>query len=238
MRKKQSFLRGLSLVGALGLAFCNNSDMSTPGNTEQTPQQEQGPDYGLNHDDILNNIGDIFTDGRQVPPAEGQLLHSCGKVRFNVLTNILKTRGINVANVTVNTAGALLTKANPVWGVANFPARTAETIRDTTSSLVSLHDVLIAAAEEWITTANPDGVFSMDALPATPCGAAKLFSTVSGSGVCDKDGFACLMGATPTQRQLDVCNSMINDVSAGVTDVPTKRRLAIASMVGTVAMCD
>jgi hypothetical protein len=168
----------------------------------------------------------------------GETLHSCGKIRYNVLTNLLQARGINVTNATANSAGQLLTKAMGVWGVANFPARTPETIRDTTSSLVSLHDILIAAAEEWITTANPDGVFAMDATAAPACTGAKLFSTIAGSGVCDKDGFACLMGATPIQRQLDVCNSMINDTTAGVTDVPTRRRLAVASMVGTVAMCD
>jgi len=231
MRKKQSFLRGLSLVGALGLAFCSNQMPST--DPLQSPTQEQGPDYGLNHDDILNNIGNIFTDGRQVPPAEGQKLHSCGKVRFNVLTNFLSTRGINVtpAGNGANSAGVLLAKAQPVWGVANFPARVAESTRNTVSGLVSLHDVLIAAAEEWVTTANPDGAF---AAAVTSCTGAKLFN----NGTCDKDGFACLMGSTPVQRQLDVCNSMINDTSAGVTDPQVKRRLAVASMVGTVAMCD
>ena len=234
MRKKQSFLRGLSLVGALGLAFCSNNDATMdPTNTDpttQATQSEKGPDYGLNHDDILNNIGDIFTDGRQVPPAVGEKLHSCGKVRFNVLTNILKTRGVNVTNNTINTAGALLAKAQPVWGVPNFPARVAETIRDTTSSLVSLHDVLLASAEEWVSTANLDGAYAA----GTACTGAKLFN----NSTCDKDGFACLMGATPSQRQLDVCNSMITDTSAGITDNVTKRRLAVASMVGTVAMCD
>ena len=232
MRKKQSFLRGLSLVGALGLAFCSNNamDPTMPNPNQTATQQEKGPDYGLNHDDILNNIGDIFTDGRQVPPAVGEKLHSCGKVRFNVLTNILKTRGVNVTNVTANSAGALLAKTQPIWGVPNFPARVAETIRDTTSSLVSLHDVLLAAAEEWVTAVNTDGAY-----PAgTACTGAKLFNNSN----CDKDGFACLMGATPSQRQLDVCNSMITDTSAGVTDPLIKRRLAVASMVGTVAMCD
>lgn len=232
MRKKQSFLRGLGLLGALGLAFCsNNGDMPTTTNpTPTTAQDVKGPDYGINHDDILNNIGDIFTDGRQVPPAIGEKLHSCGKVRFNVLTNILQTRGINVTNAMVNSAGALLAKAQPVWGVPNFPARVGETIRDTTSSLVSLHDVLIAAAEEWVTATNTDGAF----IAGTACGTAKLFN----NSTCDKDGFACLMGATPSQRQLDVCNSMITDTSANVSDPVTKRRLAAASMVGTVAMCD
>jgi len=229
MRKKQSFLRGLSLAGALGLAFCSNDPMTTM-DVNQAPQQEQGPDYGLNHDDILNNIGDIFTDGRQVPPAVGEKLHSCGKVRFNVLSNILKTRGVNVTNTVANSAGALLTKAQPVWGVANFPARVGETIRDTTSSLVSLHDVLIAAAEEWVTMTNLDGAYAA----GTACGTNKLFN----NNTCDKDGFACLMGATPSQLQLDTCTSMITNVTAGVTDPVVERRLAVASMVGTVVMCD
>lgn len=235
MRKQISFLRGLSLAGALGLAFCDNSGtMMSTDPTQNMPQQEQGPDYGLNHDDILNNIGDVFTDGRQVPPAVGQTLHSCGEVRFNVLTNILQTRGINVANATVNSAGALLTKAGTVWGVANFPGRVATGIRDTTSSLVSLHDVLIAAAEEWVTVANPDGVFSMMAMPPAACSTARLFN----NNTCDQDGFACLMGATPNAKQLTVCTSMINDTTAGVVDPQIKRHLAVASMVGTVAMCD
>jgi hypothetical protein len=197
-------------------------------------QEEQGPDYGLNHDDILNDIGDIFTDGRQVPPAEGELLHSCGKIRFNVLTNILATRGVNVTNTVVNSAGALLAKAQPVWGVANFPARTAETTRDTTSSLVSLHDILIAAAEELVTATNMDGIYPATVTSCTVTPTAQLFN----NGTCDPNGFACLMGSTPVQRQLDVCNSMINDTTAGVTDPLIKRRLAVASMVGTVAMCD
>lgn len=231
MRKKQSLLRGLGLVASLGLAFCNNSEAPQTTDPQQAAQQQQGPDYGLNHDDILNNIGNIFTDGRQVSPAVGEKLHSCGKVRYNWLTNILSTRGVNTTNAAANSAGALLTKAQGVWGVANFPGRAPETIRDTTSSLVSLHDVLLAAAEEWVTAANTDGAYPA---AVTACTGAKLFN----NNTCDKDGFACLMGATPSSNQLAACTSMINDATAGVTVSLDRRRLAVASMVGTVAMCD
>jgi len=221
----------------LGLAFCNNnSSMTTDPN--QAPQQEQGPDYGLNHDDILNNIGNIFTDGRQVPPAEGETLHSCGKVRFNVLTNILQTRGINVAPPPLmpplTTAAYLLEKAQPVWGVANFPARVPESIRNTTSGLVSLHDILIAAAEEWV----PSVAVGMPPSDGPAIGMACTGSKLFNNNTCDKDGFACLMGATPSPQQINVCNSMINDTSAMVMDPTVKRRLAVASMVGNVTMCD
>lgn len=230
--KKQSLLRGLGLAAALGLAFCSNqAETPTPTDPLQTAQQEAGPDYGLNHDDILNNIGNIFTDGRQVSPAVGEKLHSCGKVRYGTITNILSSRGINVTNTAANSAGALLTRSKGVWGVANFPGRASETIRDTTSSLVSLHDILLAAAEEWVTAANMDGAYPGT---VTVCTGAKLFN----NNTCDKDGFACLMGATPSQNQLAACTSMINDATAGVTVALDRRRLAVASMVGTVAMCD
>jgi hypothetical protein len=232
MRKKLTFLRGLSLAGSLGLAFCSGGDMTTPDPTTTT--STTGPDYGFNHDDVLNNIGDIFSDGRQVSPALGETLHSCGEIRFDVLTTILQTRGINVTNNTMNSAGALLAKAQPVWGVANFPGRVPTAIRDTVSSLVSLHDVLIAAAEEWTTTTNTDGVFANMPMPPAACMGAQLFN----NNACDPNGFACLMGAPPTAQQLATCTSMINDSTAGVTDPQIKRHLAIASMVGTVAMCD
>lgn len=231
MRKKQSLLRGLGLAASLGLAFCSNNEAPPTTDPLQTTQQAQGPDYGLNHDDILNNIGNIFTDGRQVSPAVGEKLHSCGKLRFNWLSTILSSRGINVTNTAANSAGALLTKAQGVWGVPNFPGRSPETIRDTTSSLVSLHDVLLAAAEEWVTTANMDGAYPAG---VTACTGAKLFN----NNTCDKDGFSCVMGATPSTNQLAACTSMINDATAGVTVALDRRRLAVASMVGTVAMCD
>jgi hypothetical protein len=230
--QKQSLLRGLGLAAALGLAFCSNqAETPTPTDPQQGTQQEQGPDYGINHDDILNNIGNIFTDGRQVSPAVGEKLHSCGKVRYGTLMTILSTRGVNVTNTAANSAGALLPRAQGVWGVANFPGRAPETIRDTTSSLVSLHDILIAAAEELVTATNTDGAYPA---AVTACTGAKLFN----NNTCDKDGFACLMGATPSQNQLAACTSMINDATAGVTVSLDRRRLAVAAMAGTVAMCD
>jgi len=231
MQKKRAYLRGLGLAAALGLSFCSTE----PGTTKPPEGTDPGtmPEYGLNHDDILGNIGDVYKDGRQVPPAEGQKLHSCGKLRYATFGRVLATRGINIANMAVNSAGQLYTKAMGSWGVANFPARLPENTRNTTSGLVNLQDISLAVAEELVTAANPDGAY---VAASTDCGGAatKLFNGTS----CDKDGFACLLGATPTAQQLALCDNMINDATGGVTDAPTRRRLAVGALLGTINMCD
>lgn len=209
-----------------------NSCTFSPGVCEPAAaaQQEQGPDTGFSHDNILANTGDTSTDGLQVPLAVGEKLHSCGKVRFSAFINILQTRGIDIASIVPNSAGDLLTRIQPAAGVANFPGRVSETIRNSKSSLIGLHDVVIAAAEEWVPAIDPDGSFPKE----TACSGAKLFD----NNICDKDGFACLMGGTPTQIQLNVCTSMINNTTEGVADPLSRRRLAVAAMFGSVAMCD
>jgi len=227
MQINRAYLRGLGLVAALGLGFCSNDT------SEQTdPTTEAGPEYGLNHDDIIGNIGDVYKDGRQVPPAEGQKLHSCGKLRYTTFGKVLSSRGINITNLTADSAGQLYTKANGAWGPANFLGRVPESTRNTTSGLVNLQDITLAMAEEMVTMANPTGAF---AAAGTDCTGAALFDA---GGTCNKDGFACLLGASPNQRQLDLCNLMVIDTAAGVTDPLTRKRLTVAALAGTVDMCD
>jgi hypothetical protein len=215
-------------VAALGLAFC-----STDGGPTDDIADQVGPEYGVSHDDIIGNIGDVFKDGRQVPPAEGQKLHSCGKLRYATFGRVLTSRGITIPNATANTTGQLYAKALNSWGVANFPGRIPESTRNTTSGLVNLQDITLAMAEEMVTAANPDGAY---AAAAMDCGGAttKLFNGTA----CDRDGFACLLGATPNQKQMDLCNNMVTDTVAGVTDIVTRKRLTVAALAGTVDMCD
>lgn len=220
---------GLSLVAALGLASCESAQIDLPVDPLLLPQQERGPDYGLDHDDILDNVGDIFKDGRQLTPAEGEKLHSCGKLRFDTFARILKSRGLNLDNNANGSVGALLKRAQPVWGVANFFARVPEATRNSTSSLVSLEDVMIAMAEELITPTNSEGVWM-----SGDCQGAKLFD----GKTCNRDGLACLVGATPSDRQIDLCNNMTSDTTAGVADELTRKRLAVAAIAGVAFLCD
>lgn len=220
---------GLSLAATLGLVSCDSPQIELPVDPQLLTQQERGPDYGLDHDDILDNVGDIFKDGRQLTAAEGEKLHSCGKLRFETFSRILRSRGLNLDNTNAGSVGALVKRAQPVWGVANFFARVPEATRNSTSSLVSLEDIMIAMAEELITPTNSEGVWMSGA-----CQGAKLFD----GKLCSRDGLACLVGSTPTDRQMDLCNNMTSDTAAGVADELTRKRLAVAAIAGVAFLCD
>lgn len=222
---------GLAAACALGLVSCGSPMLELPvfDDPQLKTQQPTGPAYGIDHDDILDNVGDVFKDGRQVPPAEGERLHSCGKLRYKTVGAILTSRGINIGNTAANSAGSLYQRAQSVWGTANFFGRIGESTRNSTSSVVGLQDILLAVAEELVTATNADGAWMSGA-----CSGGKLFSGTS----CDRDGFACLLGATPSQRQLDLCNNMVADTAAGVTDALTRKRLAVAAIASTIFLCD
>lgn len=220
---------GLSLAATLGLVSCDSAQIELPVDPQLLTQQERGPDYGLDHDDILDNVGDIFKDGRQLTAAEGEKLHSCGKLRFETFSRILRSRGLNLDNTNAGSVGALVKRAQPVWGVANFFARVPEATRNSTSSLVSLEDIMIAMAEELITPTNSEGVWMSGA-----CQGSKLFD----GKLCSRDGLACLVGSTPTDRQMDLCNNMTSDTAAGVADELTRKRLAVAAIAGVAFLCD
>ena len=53
-----------------------------------------------------------------------------------------------------------------------------------------------------------------------------------------RDGLACLLGATPTDRQMDLCNNMTSDTAAGVSDELVRKRLAVAAIAGVAFLCD
>lgn len=233
---KKTFVSGLRLGLALSLPLtlaplssCEQPMLDLPGDPLADSQQERGPDYGIDHDGIIGDIGDVFKDGRQVPPAEGEKLHSCGKLRYETFVKILASRGINTGNTDPNSVGGLLKRAQPVWGQANFAGRIPETTRNSTSSLVSLEDIAIAMAEELVLPTNAEGAWM-----SGDCMGEKLFDDKS----CNRDGFACLLGVTPTQRQLDLCNKMVTDVSTGISDEITRKRLTVAAMSGVTNLCD
>jgi hypothetical protein len=233
MKTTKTLLLSLGLGSALTLGFtsCEQPMIELPGDPLSESQQARGPDYGIDHDDILGNVGDVFKDGRQVPPAIGERLHSCGKLRYESVLDILKSRGLNIGNGDPNSVGGLVKRAQPVWGVANFIGRVPESTRNSTSSLVSLEDIAVAMGEELISMTNLEGAW-----PAMSgaCSGEKLFDGMT----CNRDGFACLLGATPSQRQLELCNSMVKSTDTGVTDELTRKRLTVAALVGTVYLCD
>jgi hypothetical protein len=240
-RRVLSLGLGLGLAIALGTGSCGNGG----GSNNQTPPDEtipsmpaigdgNAPNLAFDHDGTLNAAGDVFKDGRQVSVAEGEKLHSCGKIQVDTLGRILSTRGVNTANAVLHSAGLLYTGGKNVLGSANYPQRVAESDRNTTGGLVRLYDIVIAAVEELLPNATTDRLGSA---PGSPCAGATLFNT---DNTCNADGIACFMGVPPTSGQLSLCNSMVQnpDVPFEMNNILVRKRLAIAALASPVFLCD
>ena len=86
--------------------------------------------------------------------------------------------------------------------------------------LVKVNDILIAAAEELITTTNPDVAFGA----TTDCATTALFDA---QNKCLADGFACFVGVPLTQDS-DQCSASVAGRSAATFRRWTPKRLTAA----------
>jgi len=214
--------------------------MPDPGPTTPVEVVPMNPSMAFDHDGILAPVGDVFTDGEQVPVAQSQRMHACGKVSYPTLSRILAKRGVTVTTGAQCsdaggsfdcTAGSLYVSGNLVLGIANYPARVPESDRNSTGGIVRLQDMLIAATEALVTTTNQTGSFAA----GTDCAGASLYNPGT-PATCNADGFACFVGLPLTQGQLTLCNQMLADPSN--TDPIVAKKLTLAALASTIYLCD
>lgn len=247
MRKVSVLLKSLASLGlcaSLGLyGSCGGGQATTPPEEMMmTPpaQEPPQPEMGFNHDGTLNLETDPFKDGLNVSKEESERTHSCGKISYRTLGTILNRRGLTVAGAGTQCNDGqpydcqvrdLYRNGNLVLGMANYPARASESDRSTTGGLVRLDDIMIAAAEELITTMNPTGAFGA----TTDCATTALFDA---GNKCLADGFACLVGVPLTQAQLDQCSSSVAGMTGSGIPVLDAKRLTTAALASTIYLCD
>jgi len=187
----------------------------------------------FDHDDILGNIGDVFSDGRQVLPADGQRMHVCGKITYDTLGRILTTRGIatGIASPPADSAARLYQTGANIMGVANYPARVAEADRNSTGGLTRLFDMFLAVADELLPSAAIDRLGSGTACPGTT-----LFDA---SNNCNADGFACLLGVPVSTVQLAECSASVKRIASLTSnDILRAKRMAVATIASSNFLCD
>lgn len=248
MRKVSDLLKSLAsfgLVASLGfVGSCGGStpQMMPPEEMMMTPapQEPAQPEMGFNHDGTLTLDLDPFKDGLNVSKEESERSHSCGKISFRTLGTILSRRGLTVAGAGTQCNDGqpfdcqvrdLYRNGNLVLGMANYPARAPESDRSTTGGLVKMNDILIAAAEELITAANPTGAFGA----TTDCATTALYDA---QNKCLADGFACFVGVPLTQGQLDQCSASVAGMIGSNVPALDAKRLTAAALASTIYLCD
>jgi len=187
---------------------------STSGNEDTTFDHEN--DY-ISPWELLDRLT------KEGPPRYTSHVHSCSKVRYKTLGNILTSFGVNVANTTALSAGDLYRNGFNALGGSNYANRIRENIAITTSGASREFDIFASAADE-IQTAFTNGTM-------TRCPGAQLFDTAN---TCRPEGITCLLGAPATSRHLDYCNLTVSTAS----NATVGKRLAVAALLAAAYTCE
>jgi hypothetical protein len=199
-------------VGSLGLA--PGSASGDVGNTFNHPDNQVDP---------FEVLGRIQQEG---PPEVSSRLHSCQKMKYATLGNVLTAFGVNMgAQATPPSAGQLYQGGAQAMGAPNYGARVAETILLTTAGATKLFDIFTQAAAEIIA-----------ALPNQPqCQVAGQGTQIfDSSGKCTLAGLTCLQGAPASQAQVDLCNQVIGQASSQQIG----QTIAVATILSAQHSCE
>jgi hypothetical protein len=147
-------------------------------------------------------------------------LHACGKIQYAALGSILATRGVNVANQTANSAGALYRGGSASLGVANYQGRVPEATFHSTASLAKQMDIFVAAATEMQTNLGT----------STGCQGV----TLQTNGQFTKDGISCIIGKPAKDEHVALANQIVTQAPDQTTGI----RIAIAALVNAAHTCE
>lgn len=162
---------------------------------------------------------------REGPPRYASRVHSCAKLRYRTLGNLLASRGVDLAAPGELTAGNLYARGGPALGAANYATRVRENIELGLSMTAKMFDLYVQAAPEIIANLPNRPACQVNGQPAP------LFDAANH---CLADGVSCLIGVPATATHIDVCNETIRRAA----DVETGKRLAVAVLAAAAHTCE
>lgn len=214
----------LAILASTVLASACTDEVPTDENLPPPGSTSGSEDTTFDHDNDYISPWELLDRlTKEGPPRYTSRVHSCSKVRYTTLGNVLSSIGVNTANNTALSAGNLYTTGANAMGQPNYANRIRENIAITTSGASRLFDIFAAAADE-IQTAFENGTIAR-------CPNAQLFDAAN---TCRPEGITCLIGTPATSRHLDYCNltvSMASNATVG-------RRLAVAAMLAAAYTCE
>jgi hypothetical protein len=218
----------------------SNSNSSNPAANPNDPSANTDPNLGLAPTDTSGGENNTFDHDNTAPdpfevlakiqdegaPEISTRMHSCSKMKYATLGNLLTALGVNLAKTgTPMTAGQLYKGGGPALGMPNFGARVREALESTTASDTKLFDIFAQAAPEII-AAMPNAALCKVAGAST-----SMFDT---NGNCTQAGVSCLQGAPATQAQVDLCTTAITSGST----TPIGQAIAVASILAASHTCE
>jgi hypothetical protein len=216
------------LASSVLASACTDDLTANNGNTPPAGSTSGDQTNTFDHDNSGISPWDLLDRLTQEgPPSYTAHVHSCPKVRYATLGNVLTSIGVNPANTTSLSAGDLYTNGFTALGGPNYANRIRENIGITTSGASREFDIFAAAADEVIAAfGNPSSALM------TRCPGATLFDATTNA--CNPSGITCIIGTPATSRHLDYCNLTVTSASTPAVG----QRLAVAAMLAAAYTCE
>jgi hypothetical protein len=221
------------LCSASALAACSSDYTPTPDPGDVTPPATQPAGTAGNEDTTFDHDNSADVDPwalleqreEEGPPEFSSRLHSCPKIRYRTIGNVLASRGVDLDAQGGTAAGNIYRNADQALGVANYAARVPETTELTTASAAKLFDIWVAAA--------PEIIANMPARAECTVGGvgAQMFNA---QGQCTLDGISCLIGLPATATHVELCNQIV----ASASSPDTGRIIAVAALAAAAHTCE
>lgn len=164
---------------------------------------------------------DLERINREGPPRYTSRVHSCSKMRYRTIGNVLASRGVDLGASGELTAGQIWRDGAAALGGPSYAGRIRETLELGLATTSKLFDIYVQAAPEIIA----------NMATRTACPGARLFDD---AGRCDWQGISCLLGVPATQTHLALCNTTI----ARAPDVASGQQLAVATLAAAAHTCE
>ncbi|HET9620031.1 MAG TPA: hypothetical protein VFP84_01600 [Kofleriaceae bacterium] len=202
----------------------NGSDDNSAANGASTGNVDNTFDHNTDEISVWDLIERQKVEG---PPSFTSHVHSCSKVRYANLANVLSNVGVDINSNTQFSAGALYQAAASAEGVANYANRIRENIGITTSGASAMFDVFAAAAPEVEAKLHTLARCQQNGVAIAP-----LFDPTTNA--CNIDAITCLIGVPATPAHVSLCNSA---VSKGSTP-DIGKGIAVAALLAAAYTCE
>jgi hypothetical protein len=176
------------------------------------------------------------------PPQIRTRLHSCTKLPYSTLKELLQSRGVNMNSAVAKSAAQLYATGGDALGVAKYDARESERYFHTTAGATKMFDIFVQAAPEIIANIGNPAM----APACTLNGQNKPMFKADGRA-CERDSLSCLIGRPATEDDEILCELMLSQAHAQPTasppkteaeDLVTKQNITVAAFLSAAHTCE
>ncbi len=151
-------------------------------------------------------------------------LHSCTKITYAALGQMLTSRGIDMTSSSSGSPGFIYQTGVTALGLPDYAARVPEMLLPTTATESKQMDIFVAAAQMLPTTTAFGST--------TACPGVMLIDMTTNQFT--KDGISCLLGKPATDAHVTLANQILTEAP----DTTTGAQLAIATLLEAAHTCE